>query len=55
VLFSQVGLQGSFTAPLASYERGSSTWSAESLVGRESNVARNDLAKESSVILWILW
>lgn len=54
MLFSHVGLQGSVTAPLAWYECGSSAWSAESLVGRESNVARNDLAKKSSVILPIL-
>lgn len=47
----QVGQVDILTAPLAGYERGSSTWSAESLVGRESSVARNDLTKENSVIL----
>jgi hypothetical protein len=51
VLRLQVGKDDILTAPLAGYERGSSTWSAESLVGRESRDARNDLAKESSVIL----
>ena len=51
VLRLQVGQDDILTAPLAGYERGSSTWSVESLVGRDSSVVRNDLAKESSDIL----
>lgn len=39
------------TAPLIWKVLGSATWSAGSLMGRESRVERKDLAKESSVIL----
>ena len=39
------------TGPFGSKVLGSATWSAWSLIGLESRVERNDLAKDSSVIL----
>ncbi len=42
---------GDYTGPLSSSVLRSAAWSGWSFMGRESRVARKDLAKESSVIL----
>ena len=42
---------GRYTGPLSSNVLRSAAWSGWSFTGRESRVARKDLAKESSVIL----
>lgn len=42
------------TGPLGSKVLGSAAWSDWSLMARESRVARNDLAKDNSVMVSIL-
>lgn len=42
-----------YTGGRAGYDRGSSTWSAEILVGLESSSERKDWAKETSVIVMV--
>lgn len=41
------------TALRAWYVLGSSTWSGDSLIGRPSKAARNDFAKDTSVIAFV--
>lgn len=43
--------EGGRTAPRAGYDRGSSTWSAEILVGLASSDERKDFANASSVMI----
>ena len=45
------GVGGERTGPFGSKVLGSATWSAWSLMGFESRVERNDLAKDSSVMV----